>query len=224
MPLAAAALLVLAFADTQITHKSLHDTKKGRYEINLHWVELSPKSAVNDLANKLIKSAVMDDIAEFKKGAMEPGYKPVAPWEHQVGCTVSMATPNLVSVLIDTYDYSGGAHPNSWTEVVNVALIGGQAKQLTLKDLLTPGAKESDILDSIVLPRANAEKRKRETDEVDTLPEETSRKFIISQYGLTFPFDKYAIGAYVEGEYQVKVAWKDMKGLINKKVIPYAVP
>lgn len=217
-------MLVLAFADTKITQKSLHDTKKGRYELNLHWVELSPKSAVNDLANKLIKSAVMGDIAEFKIDAMEPGYKPVAPWEHEVGCTVSMATPNLVSVLIDTYNYSGGAHPNGWTEVVNVALIGGQARQLTLKDLLAPGVTESDVLDVIVLPRANAAKRERGMDEIDTLPEETNRKFVISKYGLAFPFDKYAIGAYAEGEYLVKIPWRDMKGLVNPKVIPFAVP
>jgi hypothetical protein len=224
MPFIATLLTAALLANPKITFNTTKEVKKDRYEINLTYVTFSPNTSLNKLANKLSAAAVQKSVKEFRDAGIEFDEAPTAPWSHEAGCTVSLSTTSLISVLIDKYEYAGGAHPNTWTNTINVALINGKPKQLTLKDILAPAATESDILDVLVLPRVSEQRKNRSGETVDFLPDDTNKKFLISKNGLTFIFDKYSVASYAEGEFLVKLTWQDLKGLVNHKIIPSAVP
>lgn len=222
MPLVASIVAATLLADPKVTFNTLRDVKQDYYDINLSWPTLTPETSINKLANKKMRYSVLKNLSEFKKASQEFGEKPTSPWEHQVASTISYLSPTLISVIVDTYEYSGGAHPNSWSDTINIALINGKPRAITLKDVLNSSLTEQEFLNHFVLTNVSEQRLKRSEMTVDSLPSETNRKFIISKNGLTFPFDKYSVASYAEGEFLVKLKWTDISGLINSKIVPDA--
>lgn len=226
MPLSAI-FLAAALTQTQtpppITYKTQTETQKNRFDLKLVWPVFNESTPLNDFANKVSPEPIRDFESGFKNSLKEYTETPTMAWDLTMVGTVSYYSPNIISIFYDHYEFTGGAHPNSFTHAINVGLINNKPKRIVLKDLLAPGITESDILDKLVHPRLNKIREDRVGEAVEALPVATNREFVISKNGLTFVFDRYAVGAYVEGEYIVKLKWSDLKGLINKEVIPSAV-
>ena len=222
MPLIASLIAATIVSDPAIEFRELKEKAKDQYSINIVWPEFKSADPIYKLFNTEVKEATHRHLVEFKQFSKEAISRP-APWEHFVSTTISHKTSNVLSAIVETYDYSGGAHPNTWSETINIGMVNGKPKSLILKDLLNKGVSEQQILDYFVLPRLSDQRLQRSSENVDRLPEGTNAKFIISKNGLTFPFDKYSVASYAEGEFIVKVSWKELKGLINPKAIPYAV-
>lgn len=163
------------------------------------------------LANQEIKPDFTKDRDEFVKNYLEyvrdPGVRPQAPWEMTVSPTVSLADSRLVSVVMEHYWYSGGAHPNTRSTMYNYGFVGNQATRLTLDKILNKGVSVEWFMNKVVLPDLNEIKRKRDMDELDGLDPVLAHNFYLSKGGITFLFSRYDVGAYVEGEYLVKLPW-----------------
>ncbi len=226
MPMLSSLVLaaVLQKTITQPHVRSRNEMRDGYYELDLAWYIFPETHPLASLANKAAWEPIGEVDQEFLNSLQSFNEKPTSPWTLAIKPTLSLYRTNLISILYDRYEYTGGAHPNSMTYTFNIGLINGEPKRLKLGDILADGVKESDVLEGFVRPRLSKLRRDRTGEGVDSLPIATHEKFIITKNGLTFPFDKYSVGAYAEGDYLLKLRWTELRGLINKSIIPEAVP
>lgn len=192
------------------------------YTMNVAWPEFPKAHPLAETLNKLTPSAPRAAQAEFRKAVQSMEQRPNAPWELNIKPVVAYNTPKLVSILYNHFEYAGGAHPNTLTHVVNVAMIDGKPKQITLTDIAVDGAAPR-ILEMVYL-RLTSVRMDRVSEEAAALPPETISKFIVGKGALTFIFDPYAVGAYVEGSYVIKLSYRDLAGYLRRDLIPEALP
>lgn len=199
--------------------------KKLNYDINARYPQLNGGNNPNfPKFNQASRTAVMKDVAEFKKAmAPEKGEEP--PPEGSMGSdlaisyTVALAQDDLMSVKFDVSSYyQGAAHPNSYSAVLNYDLRNG--KQLKLADLFNPGAKYLQALSTYCI----ADLKKQAKDKgllEDQIQDGASpaaknyKSWTITKRGLGIVFDAYQVGPYAAGPQFVLVPYSALKDLIK---------
>jgi hypothetical protein len=125
-------------------------------------------------------------------------------------CSVQSVAENLVSLFCSEYEYLGGAHGN--TEVVprNFAIgPDGAVQPVGLWDLLSRSPQAERELSRLLLADlrrqgASAVKRGEIKSFVEGLAAD-GIPFTVRPAGLVFHFPPYAVGAYAEGAFEVRV-------------------
>jgi len=118
--------------------------------------------------------------------------------------------------------FSGAAHPNSYSEVVNYDLKNGKA--LKLSDLFKPGAKYLQAISAYAI--TDLKKQSKSKGSADMLDIESIEKgaapkadnydsWMIERTGLRITFDAYQVGPYAAGPQFVRVPYTSLKELIN---------
>ena len=142
----------------------------------------------------------------------------VSTWEIERKVRVLTNRPPLLTLEVSEVAYTGGAHPNHFTNYINFDLRTG--KRITLKDLFRPEA----------LPKLEklAEKRFRETRKFsekkswselgfffDDGKFHLNNNFKIEPDGITFLFNPYEIAPYAFGSIELKIPLSDMRNLLQ---------
>jgi hypothetical protein len=138
---------------------------------------------------------------------------PIRPYQRSVSWTLTAATPVLASARQDWFDDTGGAHPNHGFAVFLWDPMG--QREVLRSDLFKPDADEGR-LDQALCQAIRVEKAKRQGAVIDPktwpCPKWADSNFVLTPSnvpgkaaGLTFLFDPYALGPYVEGDYSVPV-------------------
>lgn len=212
--------------DVELVGKAIKETnKKLMYEINAQYPQLNGGSNPNfPKFNQASRTAVMKDVAEFKKAmAPEEGEEP--PPEGSMGSdlginyTVALAQDDLMSVKFDVGSYyQGAAHPNSYSSVLNYDLRNG--KQLKLADLFNPGAKYLQALSNYCI--ADLKKQAKDKGLLEDQIQEGAapvaknyKSWTISKRGMGIVFDAYQVGPYAAGPQFVLVPYSALKELIK---------
>lgn len=138
-----------------------------------------------------------------------------------IGYTVSFANDEVISIefSVGSY-YSGAAHPNSHTEVLNFDLKNG--KVIRLSELFNPGAKYLQALANYSI----ADLKKQSKDKNGMLDDdwiqrgagadaENYKSWTISRKGLAINFDAYQVGPYAAGPQQVFIPYTAIKDLVK---------
>ncbi len=194
--------------------------KSGFYEINVAWPVFPDSHPLASVLNRETLTPVRLAQQEFVNAARSYSGPVQQDWALQIKPVVSYNSQKLVSIYYEHYEYAGGAHPNTFSYALNVAMIEGKPKKITLSEIAVDGAVR-EILE-LVRHRLSGIRFDRVSEEVAELPAETASKFLVSKNGLTFVFDRYSVGPYVEGEYIVKLRYAEIPGLINRDLIPEA--
>ncbi len=135
-------------------------------------------------------------------------------WEETMDGTLEYNDRGIVVFGFARYDYTGGAHPNSWNRYVCIDVTA--KKVLHLGDILnidTPrlrsmievlvrkhfDIKPGDSLSSRLL--------------VDTIP--ILDNFIISETGITFHYNSYQIASYVDGESYYRISYNQLGNMLK---------
>lgn len=139
-------------------------------------------------------------------------------WDESKG-VVAYWDDQLISVLIESYIYSGGAHANGWYDSVLLHINDkGVAAKLELSDLVVePGQPSLLRLEELVLKelaRLGASYAKEEGNVLRFQWDDLS-SFTVGPQGLTIYFAPYAVGSYAEGSFRVTLAWKQLGGIID---------
>ncbi len=135
----------------------------------------------------------------------------IGAYDYEALAQITQLTDNMVSALVSVYEYSGGAHPNSYSTAINIDLSSG--KLLKIKDIFSVRAIEklSDdcramiIADKAEMRGDGLEKVGREFDE--EYGKDFTRKITntnawhFNENGATITFNAYDIGPYVEGDF-----------------------
>lgn len=143
-------------------------------------------------------------------------------WSEENNITVEhqFAGIQTLSLSISSYNYTGGAHPNSFLYYVNYDIFS--RKLIKLSDLINPNmmTRLTYIASTIF--------RKQEglspTESLENYFFENQKfslntNFLISKKGLLFFYNPYEIRSYAEGPMELLVPYSDISALL--KINPY---
>lgn len=149
-------------------------------------------------------------IQEFDQLVAESPEYPFS-WEIEVEGSVFYQSDKVLSVALNSYAYTGGAHPNFFLDLINFDLATG--KKLTLSDIFTN-------LDQLKVVVENKFREVREIDaktsiseagffwgEPFTLPE----SFALQEEGVYFYYNPYEAAAYALGATEFTIPYDDLE-------------
>lgn len=127
-------------------------------------------------------------------------------------------SPVFVSIQFDSYAYTGGAHPNSSTDMMHFSLQSG--KELGLEDWISDTTSLKKLAQTYFF--AN-EKKVDPTATQDqyffgsefTLP----NAMALSDQGLRLIYSPYEAASYARGFIEFTIPFKDLKGILRKEVV-----
>jgi len=168
--------------------------------------------------NDVVRRTVGEFCTGFMRDEMQQAPLDGATSEHSLSVAYSLVyyAPDLVSVLGQHWDYTGGAHDNGGFQTLNLAVREGKATELRLADLFRPG---SDYLRRLS-DRCVGFLRQAEASDVvagrkTAFDEQDLGAFTIGPKGIAFYFAPYEVGCFAEGDYQVTVPYADMAPVID---------
>lgn len=213
-------LAACSLANAGVQWQTISNVKAGKYSANTKYPKFTGPGPVSAMASTLYANEEKRQHAAFLSSAvrsLKSQPKPVAAYEFDQTATVTLYNPNLVSGYVERYDYSGGAHPNTFYVPINVGLVNGKARRLRLADVLLNSTPPVDVLEKVVLPALNAIKKQQGVEKIDTIDGDLADNFVVTAAGLTWVFQPYAVGPYSDGEYFVKIPYSKLKGMIDPK-------
>lgn len=137
---------------------------------------------------------------------------------------MGVATDDLVSVQFSVSDYySGAAHPNHHTEVINYDLRRGRALQLA--DLFKPSALYLRALSDYSVRELKRQARADMPDNPSLLDPDIEsgagpnadnyKSWLVTRRGLQLTFDPYQVGPYAAGQRRVFVPYAELREHID---------
>ncbi len=138
-------------------------------------------------------------------------------WAFDCDIRISYSSPDFISILENIYVYTGGAHPNTGFAVHNLLLEANGVRRLELQDMFRRGVNYSSLLSPLILDELRQQDAAWVLDgSVSFLAHSDLSQFTISPVGMTFYFEPYAVGPYVQGSFQVTLAFETLLELIDE--------
>jgi hypothetical protein len=210
-----------------VTREIKEEKKRPRYTIGAEYPQIEGAGGGRfDGFNRAAAEAVAIDVNDFKKG--------MADWEEppgselgsyiEVGYSLGVATDDLVSVIFHVGDfYSGAAHPNHHTHVVNYDVRRGRA--LELADLFKPSALYLKTLSDYCVKDLKRQFREggwSEPEQMDAGIDEGAapnaenyRSWLVTRRGLAVTFDPYRVAPYAAGPQHVFIPYSALREIID---------
>jgi hypothetical protein len=213
--LAGAAIAVAASAQSGFRVRTVETKGAQGWTAKASFPEFTQPYPLASLASRLWRNEVIAVYDEFIKNARAASNLPrVGNWTFEAISRVSIASSTLVTGYTERFDYSGGAHPNTYFQLFNLILQDGKVRRIGLRDL-TNGEAGYQAAVRTALETLNAMKRQRGLDPIPTLTPQQADMFVITPAAMTWMFQPYEVGAYVEGAYVVKISWSRLKSAMN---------
>lgn len=220
----AATLFVLASAQSlEVTYRTERQSEGDFYKIDIRVPRFPEKHPLGALANREVAAIVNQFKRDFRR-AMEDNrkqnFRMAEPFLLQIRPTLSIARADLISLYLEIFLWTGGAHPNTFYRVVNVGMVNGKPRVLKLSDVLERGASASEVMER-VYRRLEAVKRQRDPSGEPWMPDggiprEYWNSFILTPNAIVWIFEPYAVGAYAEGMFQIRLNYGELQGLVRR--------
>lgn len=147
-------------------------------------------------------------------------FKATMAWTYETKVKVQHITTRWVSLEVNHYEFTGGAHGNYWTRYLNYDLQTGEP--ITLNHLF-----QGAYLKQLTSLAEKSFREKREIKETESfsdagfsfkedrfwLPE----FFLLEPHNIKFLFDVYDVGPYAAGQTEFDVFFYQMKDHISDK-------
>ncbi|MFA7361598.1 MAG: DUF3298 domain-containing protein [Candidatus Kapaibacterium sp.] len=135
-----------------------------------------------------------------------------------VNSNVVFNKPAALSVSIDYYINTGGAHPNSF--VRNFVFNPKTGKQVKLSDLFNSGFE--DKLNKLIDKKYREYRNLKDTDRLDGEKGylfdnfiKFNDNFILTKEGIYFYYNNYEIAAYAVGPTELKFTYKELEEILK---------
>ncbi|CAN5360726.1 hypothetical protein BH11ARM2_BH11ARM2_13190 [soil metagenome] len=135
-------------------------------------------------------------------------FKPAAPLEYEVMPIYAYERGRIASAVQLTFDWSGGAHPNTTYSIYNF----WDAKPMKLADFFGPGYDGARQVSYLLLERLvkNPQAMWLQDGTVHDLTPQQLEHFQVGPKGLTWTFGPYELGPYVSGTITQFLSAKDL--------------
>ena len=183
------------------------------------------KFAYPNTPSQILFNREFDAIISQSPLGEETDVQEVARYSHEISMQITRNTPRLISAVIAVYDYSGGAHPNSWQNTINIDMRNG--KLLKASDLFTDTSMEKIVAscrDMILNSKSDqydganeANRRALEEDFPGVIKETVFdlKSWNFDNKGATITFNAYSIGSYAEGQYLCEFSSGEIEELVK---------
>lgn len=126
----------------------------------------------------------------------------------------------ILSIEQESYQWQGGAHPNTWTSSYCFDVTTG--KLLALADIFTDKAAAQKIVEKHILDTITGDEYKDalmedyESFVKDILTEDV---FYLNEKGLVVICNPYMVTIYAAGTIEIEVPYEELKDVMNEKYI-----
>ncbi len=186
--------------------------KPGYYDIQLTYPHFSDATPLVRFANTMLALWARSELDRFPqehRRVFAGSDKPRALYTYKATPKVSsFAATRLISVVFDTYQYTGGAHGNPAYVVFNFGVIDTKATRLALGDLFAPEAPYRRFVSEAVIKKLKRDERAAfvRNGQVKSLTPLQLERFVVDSNGLLFLIDPDEVGPYTSGRFQVKLS------------------
>lgn len=197
-----------------------HSQRKGKWEASAKLIDLSAGGAISKFAGAAVSKAerkLYDEfVGEASRYFAAPDADAPAPWTYEMASTATRRHDKVVSVLVETYSYLGGAHGIGVKRTYNFGFVAGKPKRLSLADCLVGSSSMRELRLRLLEKAMNTPGTDWiEEGEVRDFTKEQLDRFWIGKDGLTFEFNPYELGSYASGPFSFKFSWSELKGLVR---------
>lgn len=198
------------------------NTRPGLWKAQASYVRFSDgpvaQRASREMADN-VRSSMSAFLWQARKGAGISG-NPDAAWEYLAKTDVSVARPDLISAYSTLYSYTGGAHGMTFFAPVNVGLVNGKPKDLTLEDLFQPGSgarwRSALAVKSRLVDMPQALWFKPDADpSMKPVDSDLIRQWILTPTSIVFIIEQYIAGPYAYGPIFVKIPYTAFGDQLN---------
>lgn len=200
------------------------ENKKLKLTIDTAYPQLvGGDAAVTDTFNKALSGFAAKQVSAFKKDNKEGLDAMVKDAESSPGFALDIsyhttfADKNLISVLVWTYQYTGGAHGGSYSTTFNYDLQNG--RMLNLSDLFQANSHYGKVISNYctdALMKEIGAEADQEWLRTGTAPKaENYKSWNITPDGLQITFDAYQVAAYALGPQEVIVPYSALSAIIK---------
>ena len=142
------------------------------------------------------------------------------PYTYESTVNPTLLTADTLSLRETVFYYTGGAHPNTVYRSLTFQRTDKKVKQLGLKDLFQAGAAYRPVLLEAVTKKLRARHAAWIEDGSVKLKARDLGVFNLTERGLEFTFDPYAVGPYAQGKFAVTVPYQQLTGLLKPGLRP----
>lgn len=223
------ALPAVAEVTTSIKNKTAEITIKVDDSLKAY-----PKLFENLSAEGKVWATKADAEAEVELKELPKRPASTSPWSYERSYNLRSAIGPYISVLRQDYTFTGGAHPNRYTDTILWDRDAG--KRISVRPFFNEtedGGSTMTALAKLVRAALVQEKKRRDAPVASdpakdewlrsvkpwllklgpiSLAPSTERD---KSSGLSFYFSPYMVGPYVEGDYAVFVPWTDLKPYLS---------
>lgn len=173
-----------------------------------------PLQDISDFARLSAFSSLEEFIVDAEGVSTE--FPEIPPWSMTYQCSLKYYSDRIISLLVENYAYTGGAHGNTGYRSLNFRVHPEDAELLGYKDLFLPGSPWLKALSD----RCMADLREQEAQwvldgTVTGFTEEDLRVFLITPRGLRIIFVPYQVGPYSNGPHDVLIPYESLANFID---------
>ena len=143
-------------------------------------------------------SGLISEFMKYTKNAVEDEMK----YEMTVSYEEFFAKPGIVSVVFNIYEYTGGAHGNTFIQ--SLVLDSKNNKKLDLSDFVKP--EQFTKVRSVVRKKLKEMLEYDESIEEGTSSPEDFSAFAVTNDKIIFWFSPYQVASYADGTQKVEIS------------------
>jgi len=206
-----------------VSKEQTEENKKQKQTIDIQYPQLvGADAAKTDVFNKAMNEFVAKQTNAFRKNVKEmmADRTDAGDWpgnDLDISYTTTYADKNVISVLVWTYQYTGGAHGGSSSTTFNYDLQNGRL--LKLADLFQPNSGYLKVIANYctaALIKDIGQEADQEWLRNGAAPKADNYKsWCLTDDGLQITFDAYQVAAYAFGPQEVIVPYSALKEIIK---------
>jgi len=212
---------VLAFASDTVCPEVIGKVDKGSDKY-MSWDLNTPQltGLKNSKVEKSINKQLADTVSDFKKTLHDEAKKaykeskkskyPFRPFEAVAVYKVHLLNPKILSLTIDLYQYTGGAHGSTVKIAFNYDLKTG--KELGYKDIFRNCVDYKKVIVDWVTRKIESNPENFFPDAIDTVKKFTDEQpFYITPDGIVVYYGLYEIAPYAAGIQEFPIPFSAFK-------------
>lgn len=201
-----------------------------RITFGTDFIKVSPEDALSQVQSELI-STYRKNLLSFYKADLKSGIKKeeMPPWynhEYSITSELSLARDSIYNYAVTNYQFTGGAHPSTFTNWTNINANTG--KELKKTDVFTEGSDEKiiELITNHLLTDIN---NRLKTDTITSLQGLRDNgmllnidlyvpdNFLVTDEGVKFLYNRYEIAPYAMGDFQMNIPYAEIENLMKIK-------
>lgn len=197
----------------RVTPKAIKEqSRRLKYEISARYPQLSDATSAADF-NQRVEQLVGQHIARFKRN-LDPPERGSRARSLDIVYNVTLISQTLISINFGVGTETGGAHPNSYSFVLNYDLAQGRV--LTLSDLFKSNSGYLRAISDYCIRQL-----RNKVSDYDSLRDGAAptagnyQSWLITPRGLKITFDAYQVASYAEGPQEVLVPYSVIRSYMS---------